>query len=111
MKQKSLKCNKTEPLSSGFENLWPSVHWIIDEPEECKICRYGVDIMWSHLRSGVNHEIQTLNKFCETQDIQDPEKCLLGIETWWPTLSQIIYSPQTVPYVCNHLNNGCDVFK
>ena len=67
--------------------------------------------MWSHLRSGVNHEIQTLNKFCETQDIEDPEKCLLGIETWWPTLSQIIYSPQTVPYVCNHLNNGCDVFK
>ena len=27
MKQKSMKSNKTEPLGSGFENLWPSVRW------------------------------------------------------------------------------------
>ena len=31
MKLKSLKCNETKPLSSGFENLWPSVHRLEDQ--------------------------------------------------------------------------------
>ena len=35
MKQKSLKSNREKPLSSGFENLWPSVHQKALEGEIC----------------------------------------------------------------------------
>ena len=82
-----------------------------DEPEGCKICRYGVDIMWNHLRRGDNHEIQNLNKFCDASYIEDREICLLGIETWWPTLAGIIYGENTIPYVCHGLNIECNIFK
>ena len=67
--------------------------------------------MWGKLRSPevVPLEIQALSRICEDPSVEDLAGCLAGVATWWPFLSQIIYSEQTVPYICQGLNNECEI--
>ena len=82
------------------------------EPPECETCRAGVKIMFDHLSGdAVDKIIQLLSSEVCSQ-AEDEAGCILGVETWWPTLASILYNDETTKYVCEGLSGGmCEVFK
>ncbi len=50
-------------------------------------------------------------RICTEENVDDPEGCALGVETWWPRISHTIWSEGAAPYVCQGLNNECEVFS
>ena len=69
--------------------------------------------MLTNLRSpeAIEMEIQGLGHLCEDPNVEDQEACLAGIATWWPMLAEIIYADPIVPYICNGINNECELFR
>lgn len=58
---------------------------------------------------GLNNTIAILHeKVCE-HHAEDVEGCKLGVEQWWPEISSLIFTNETSPYVCNALNQDCDL--
>ncbi len=50
-------------------------------------------------------------KLCDSDLVDDPRGCKLGVTTWWPKIAGIIWSEGATPYVCEGLNDECQVFS
>ena len=76
-----------------------------DEPAECQTCRDGVGILFSHLATEPAGQIELLNdNVCP--EAPDVEGCKVGVETWWPIIAGIIFSPEAAAYTCRELSGG-----
>ena len=77
-----------------------------DEPEECETCRQGVGILFAWASTDdVPSQINLLNEqVCAFAP--DPVGCQVGVETWWPTIASIIFSPEAAKKVCSGISGG-----
>ena len=80
------------------------------EPEACETCRQGVGMLWKYAQEPANldrEQQQLIEEVCP----QMPESagCSVGVLTWWPAISKVIFSPVSAGRVCNALEPACDL--
>ena len=81
----------------------------VSAQDDCEMCMISFGVFWGHLREketiGMQEQV-LLREVCHVP--QHHPVCEKEVKAWWPILANIIYSDETIPFICESV---CGQFK
>ena len=80
----------------------------VSAQDDCEKCMIAFGVFWGHLREketiGLEEKV-LIRDVCHGNQHPGCEK---EVKAWWPILANIIYSDETIPFICESV---CGQFK